>query len=248
MHKVKKYKHGFIRDPVVMSPKQTVSGMGRWAKNSRCLRGDNDCEPIINYSRATQSILKFVSLFSIPFPFQVADVFEAKKRHGFTGFPITENGKLGGRLVGIVTNRDIDFRENATHLLLEEVMTKVADMVTAESGVTLDVANMKLEKSKKGKLPIVNKNGELEALIARTDLKKARSYPNASKDANKQLLVGAAIGTRDEDKARLDQLVQGGVDVVILDSSQGNSVYQVEMIKFIKEKYPHLEVIGGNGK
>ncbi|CAN6649695.1 inosine-5'-monophosphate dehydrogenase 4 [Trichomonascus vanleenenianus] len=175
----------------------------------------------------------------------VGDIKALKKKLGFTGFPVTETGKMPGKLVGIVTNRDIQFHENDS-TPVSEVMT--TDLVTLEkSGVTLKIANEVLRKSKKGKLPIVDTEGNIVALLSRTDLKKNLNYPSASKTPDsKQLLCGAAVGTRPDDRERLQKLVAAGLDVVVLDSSQGNSVYQIEMIQWIKETFPDLDVIAGN--
>lgn len=173
----------------------------------------------------------------------LSDVDRIKHDHGFAGVPITANGSVGSKLLGIVANRDIDFIEDRS-LCVSKVMSR--DLVTAMEGVSLTDANKILKSAKKGKLPIVNDAYELVALISRRDLVKNRDFPLASKDDNKQLLVGGAIGTRPKDKARCTALVAEGVDVIVIDSSQGDSMYQVEMIQWIKATYPTLQVIGGN--
>jgi len=119
------------------------------------------------------------------------------------------------------------------------------DLVVAEEGCSLDEANKILTDSKKGKLPVVNRKFELVALISRKDLRKNRDYPHASKNASKRLLVGASVHTRPEDKTRVARLVEAGVDVIVVDSSQGNSTYQEEMVKFIKSNFD-VQVVGGN--
>ncbi|KAF9975616.1 inosine-5'-monophosphate dehydrogenase [Actinomortierella ambigua] len=174
----------------------------------------------------------------------VADVLTIKEKFGFCGIPITENGKLGSKLLGIVTARDIQFVEDTT-TQVKDIMTR--ELVIAHEGVTLQEANKILCESKKGKLPVVNAKGELCSLLARSDLLKNQNFPLASKSPkSKQLLCGAAIGTRPDDKDRLALLVAAGLDVVVLDSSQGNSTYQIEMIKWIKATFPDLDVIAGN--
>ncbi|KAJ2759201.1 inosine-5'-monophosphate dehydrogenase, partial [Coemansia nantahalensis] len=175
----------------------------------------------------------------------IRDVLQIKQRLGFAGIPITDSGKLGGRLVGIVANRDIGFRDDVD-TALSAVMT--ADVITARHGVTLAEANHILRESKKGKLPIVDAAGNLVSLVSRSDLLKNRDYPWASKHpATKQLLVGAAIGTRPADRERLAKLVDAGLDLVVIDSSQGNSSFQIEMIKHIKGTYgAKVDVLAGN--
>ncbi|RYN91515.1 Inosine-5'-monophosphate dehydrogenase [Alternaria tenuissima] len=174
----------------------------------------------------------------------VGEAKALKEKWGFGGFPVTENGTLRSKLVGIITPRDIQFHDK-----LDDPVTAVmsTDLVTARHGVELKEANDILNKSKKGKLPIVDESFNLIALLSRSDLMKNLNFPLASKlPHSKQLIAAAAIGTRPEDKIRLQKLVDAGLDIVILDSSQGNSMYQIEMIKYIKERYPQLDVIGGN--
>lgn len=173
----------------------------------------------------------------------VSDVYDIKCKKGFSGIPITDNGQIGGKLLGIVTARDIDFvPDDKLDQPIENVMTPSNKLVTAKSSITVKEANKILEETKKGKLPIVGSNNTLEALISRADLKENRDFPQASRDSQNRLLVGAAIGTRPDDRDRLALLSDAGVDVIVLDSSQGNSSFQIEMIKFVKKTYPNVSV------
>lgn len=170
-------------------------------------------------------------------------VHKIKRELGFSGIPITEDGTLNTKIIGIVTNRDIDFEKDFTKKL-KEVMT--CNLVTAQEGITLSEANSILRKTKVGKLPIIDKEGHLKSLLSRTDLKKNRDFPLSTKDINKQLRVGAAISTHEKDKERLEALSKANVDVITIDSSQGYTRWQIEMIKYIKKTYPEIDVIAGN--
>jgi len=191
---------------------------------------------------------------------RIADVDVIREKFGYSSVPITENGKLGGKLLGIVASRDIDFNPDR-RLKLSEVMTKASELVVVYEPATLQEANKKLQESKVGKLPIVNKDFELVALVSRSDLKKNREYPLATKDANKQLLVGAAVKCDNTDAdfdakrfhkaeaaaiTRAKALIEAGVDIICLDSFHGDSVLQEKILKELKSAFPKTDVIAGN--
>lgn len=178
----------------------------------------------------------------------VMDLFDLKSTKGYGSVCITDTGKLGGKLLGVVSTRDYDFITDL-HTPLSEVMT--TDPETAlEDDVTEEVVLKRLQASKRGKLPIVNGNGELVALATRAIFKENVRFPQGgapSTAPDGRLLVGAAVGTRDTDKDRVRALRDiARVDVVVLDSSQGDSTFQVEMLNHIKREHPGLDVICGN--
>merc|ERR1712039_94185 len=122
----------------------------------------------------------------------------------------------------------------------------VVDLVVADEGVELAKANQIIREKKIGKLPIITAGGRLVALVARTDLSKQADFPLATKDKNGSLMVAAAIGTRPADRDRVRALVAAGVDAIIVDSSQGDSTFQHDIIRWMKAEFPELQVVGGN--
>lgn len=170
----------------------------------------------------------------------VCDAEELMEKFHISGVPITKEGKL----VGIITNRDIRFETNHNKSI-EEVMTK-DHLITAPEGTTLDGAKEILTKYKIEKLPIVDKDYNLKGLITIKDIEKAIKYPNSAKDEHGRLLAGAAVGATADVLDRIEALVKAQVDVIVIDTAHGHSVGVIETVKRIKEVYPYIQLIAGN--
>ena len=169
---------------------------------------------------------------------QDADNLMGKFR--ISGVPITENGKL----VGIITNRDLKFEEDYTRKI-KEVMTS-ENLITAPVGITLEEAKKILGQARKEKLPIVDSEGNLRGLITIKDIEKQIKYPLSAKDEQGRLLCGAGVGITGNMMERVEALVKAKVDVIVLDSAHGHSKNIIEAVKKVKAAYPDLQVIAGN--
>ncbi|MEQ1872840.1 MAG: IMP dehydrogenase [Ilumatobacteraceae bacterium] len=164
-------------------------------------------------------------------------------RFRFSGVPITESG---GTLVGILTNRDTRFVEQADfNRPISEFMTKEG-LVTAPVGTTLDQAKAILQKHRIEKLPLVDDQGRLKGLITVKDIQKKLDYPNAAKDASGRLLVGAAVGVGPDVEARAQRLIEEGVDLICIDTAHGHSAGVVRAVQSIRSAWPQIPIAAGN--
>lgn len=170
----------------------------------------------------------------------LSDAAEIMEKYKISGVPITEHGKL----VGIITNRDMRFETDLSRQI-GECMTKDS-LVTASEGTSLEAAKAILSEHRIEKLPLVDGDGNLKGLITIKDIEKATKYPNAAKDGSGRLLVGAAVGVSQDLYDRLDALVSAKADVIIVDTAHGHSAGVLRTLKDIKQAYPHIPVIAGN--
>lgn len=170
----------------------------------------------------------------------LSDAEELMHKYAISGVPITVDGKL----VGIITNRDMRF-ENELSKPIGEVMTK-ENLVTAPVGTSLEEAKAILRRHRIEKLPLVDDNGYLKGLITIKDIEKATKYPNSAKDSSGRLLVGAAVGVSKDLYDRMEALVAAKADVIIVDTAHGHSAGVLRTLKEIKKTFPFMPVIAGN--
>jgi len=172
---------------------------------------------------------------------KISEVLEVMEQYRISGVPIVKDGR---RLVGIITNRDLRFETNLDQKVAE-VMTK-ENLVTASEGITLEESKILLHKNRIEKLLVVNDKGDLLGLITIKDIMKIKQYPSACKDSLGRLRVGAAVGVGPDRDARVEALVNAGVDVIAVDSAHGHAQAVVDSVPAIKRQFPEIELIAGN--
>lgn len=178
--------------------------------------------------------------FSLSKDHKIQDALDLMSKYRISGVPVTEDGKL----IGILTNRDILFEENYD-TKIGDVMTK-SELITAPEGTTVEEAKEILKKHKIEKLPLVDENNNLKGLITIKDIEKVKTYPNAAKDEKGRLLCGAAVGVTGDMMERVKALYEVEVDVITVDTAHGHSAGVLEAVRKIKEVYPDMQVIAGN--
>jgi len=242
-----------LKTPIVSSPMDTVTE-SKMAIAMALEGGIGVIHTNLSVEDQTREVMKvkryesgfIVDPACIPPTMLLSELESLRSKSGFTGYAVTADGAMGSRLLGLVTKRDTDFVREKDTVRVGSIMTKLEALVTAEEGVSLQQAQQLLRDSKKGKLPVISQEKRLVALMARCDLQKNAEHPSATKDANGRLMVAAAVGTRPSDRDRVSALVSAGVDAIIIDSSQGDSVYQHEMVRWCKREHPDLQVVAGN--
>ncbi|RXM40635.1 IMP dehydrogenase [Chryseobacterium sp. CH21] len=162
-------------------------------------------------------------------------------RYKISGLPVVDADNV---LIGIITNRDVKYQENLD-MKVEEIMTK-DNLITSDKDTNLEKAKEILLKNRVEKLPIVDKDNKLVGLITIKDIDNQLEYPNANKDENGRLIVGAGVGVGEDTLTRIEALVQAGVDIVAIDSAHGHSKGVLDKISEIRKAYPNLDIVGGN--
>ncbi|MCW8886250.1 MAG: IMP dehydrogenase [Motiliproteus sp.] len=171
----------------------------------------------------------------------VGELHKIADKHGFSGFPVVDDGDL----VGIVTSRDMRF-EKHVHAKVDSIMTPKDRLVTVEAGADSDTVRNLLRKHRIEKILVVDDQFKLQGMMTVKDMNKAKAYPNAAKDSEGRLIVGAAVGTGPETPDRVTALVNAGVDVIIVDTAHGHSKGVIDRVRWVKDTYPEVQVIGGN--
>ena len=168
-------------------------------------------------------------------------VIQLSREHGFSGFPVL----IGKEVVGIITNRDLRFEEDLD-APVKTKMTPRERLITVKEGCSLDEAKRLMSQHRLERVLVVNDKFELRGLITVKDILKATEHPNACKDSEGKLRVGAAVGVGPDNDERIELLVRAGVDVIVVDTAHGHSQGVLDRVKWVKKNYPQVQVIGGN--